>query len=82
LYRHAEDEVYNRLRIEASFHGIDLDKSLDRAPTSKAEAQKQKIPMFGDPEDYKGMSANEKEELTQQMMKQLKGWAKGSIMGN
>ena len=43
-----------------------------KMPTSIEEG-----PIFRDPKEYEGMSQEEKEELTKQMMGNLKAWARG-----
>jgi hypothetical protein len=56
---------------------------MKRAPKSRQTAVTERLPKFGDTSEYEEMSAEEKEELTQDMMKKLKGWAKGSkVLGN
>ncbi len=52
----------------ASIHGIDIDKA-------KKEKEEADSFLFRDPKDYKHLSKEEKEKLTQEMMGKHKGWA-------
>jgi len=67
----------DRMRFQAGIHGIDLDKETGMKRGSQVSTVKGKpadIFKFGDPDSYKNMSQEEREELTQQMMGKHKAW--------
>ncbi len=73
LFKEADDERYQQLKYQAGLQGIDLE---GEAPVSKlrnvgnissAPVGEKKF-IFRDPSDYDGMSDEEKEKLTQEMM--------------
>lgn len=83
LYVCAMRRKNDEYRFYALLHGHDLDK--DKNNKSKTSSQrrqqqqsKQSLPIFGDPEEYKNMSKEERDNLTQKMMKQHQTWAKSS----
>ena len=63
----------DRMRFEATVHGIDLDKKT-KGSGPISQGKQIDIFKFGKPEDYEHMSKEEKEELTQKMMGQHKTW--------
>ena len=59
-------------------HGIDIEKAVnEETQKKKGQILSDSEPFFRDPKEYEGMSDQEKEELTQKMMGQLKQWAQG-----
>jgi hypothetical protein len=62
-------------------HGIDLDKTVKPGETMET-TKRDTGPIFKDLEEYKDMSPEEREELTQQMMGKLKGWASKTALGS
>jgi hypothetical protein len=84
LLKYAEKMEFEKFKMRAGLHGYDLDKAEDikegttmdesvtTAQTMKAD---ETIPFpFQDPKAYAHMSKEEKEELTQKMMKAHKGF--------
>ena len=59
--------------------GVDLEGEISDAPAPQAK-KKNKF-MFKDPEEYKDMSQEEKEKLTQEMMGIHRSWARSSPIG-
>lgn len=92
LFQHCQKREKDRLRFQGLLHGFDIDKESEEKPdkpknkkqTSREfrkkfdEAQKkQSLPIFRDPSEYNNLSKEEKDKLTNKMMAQHKGWAKG-----
>ena len=63
-----------------ALHGIDLDKTVKKKPEPVVDSDDR--PIFKGPEAYKDMSPSEREELTRQMMRDLKQWAAKSSLGS
>ena len=74
MYEHSEAEIWNQIKIEAAMHGIDVEKTIKEDGGGR-QVKKEEKGFFRDPEEYKDLSDEEKEALTQEMMKKLKGWA-------
>jgi len=92
MFEHAMERKNNEYRFFAALQGIDLDKELKKkgqktqSQTLDDQQKKQNLPLFRDPEEYKDMSQEERERLTQEMMSQHKNWAesgkKSSTIGS
>ena len=82
LYEYSMIYKDKEYRIIGAFHGISVgDKSV---PTSELPdgVDDAKSFVFGDPDSYKKMSQEEKEELTQKMMGNHKQWSSGGGIGS
>ena len=84
LYEHTIKREFDRMKFEASIHGIDLEKELKEQgvemPKEDGSKAVEAAPfLFGDPEDYKDMPMDEREALTQKMKGQHKTWAKHAV---
>lgn len=78
MYEHSEKENWNRFKLEAAIHGVDVENVMEQSEEKKRMPEKKKDEgLFKDPEEYKDLSQNEREALTQQMMGRLKKWAEG-----
>lgn len=64
---------WEHYKFLAALQGVDLDKQVNKAPKNKKDLQDNVI--FGDPEDYKKMSEEERNKLTNQLMVKFKDWA-------
>jgi hypothetical protein len=77
LHKAADEQAYNQNRFMAAIHGIDLDASAKDKGGSKTQPKTVSRPstqssspmLFGDPAQYEKMSQQEREELTQKMLK-------------
>jgi hypothetical protein len=90
LFTHAEDSAYNQYRTQAIFNGYafagkDPNEALpeDALPVKKGTTGKQSLPdqsplfpVFEHPEKYKDLPQEERDALTEKMMKAHKHWAK------
>lgn len=78
LFEHAQNREMDRMRFQANIHGIDLDKETGMKKggqqVSPIKERPADIFKFGDPDSYKNMSQEAREELTQQMMGKHKAW--------
>ena len=78
MFNHIVEEKNNDLRFQAALRGIKLEdenkgnESYNNNPHS--QTQEPLVPLFKDPEAYSDMSSEEREELTQNMMKRHKNW--------
>jgi len=73
MARHASDEERAKVKMQAAFAGVDIDKE------EKKRKEKEQM-LFRDPADYEQMSSEEREELTKKMMGKFKGFfSKGPV---
>lgn len=78
LHKHTTDRMFEKMKFQASIHGIDLEEEL-RKQGVEMPKQKEAKPtglQFRDPEEYKKMPQAERDTLTKQMMSHYKNWAK------
>lgn len=68
------------MKFLAGVHGIDLSSSLGKGNKTKSEKPDQKIPLFGDPEEYKNLSKEERDKVTEKMMNKHKSWANNDFL--
>lgn len=66
----------DNLLFMAKIHGAKIENRTQSNSSSEGP-----IPSFGDPSKYEGMSQEEKEKITQQMMHTHKAWAKQVRLG-
>ena len=67
--------------FQARLHGFDITLKDDKEPLFSGTPDNIQAPpnfVFGDPESYKNLSDEAKEELTQKMMGQHKRWAQNT----
>lgn len=69
LFNYAQKRSDERLKINAAMHGIDLKKAYQK----HVEETKNKELVFKDPSEYEQMTKEEREALTQQMMRHHTG---------
>ena len=75
LYEGYQKRKLADLKIQASLKGINLDEKLENnTPKTKTEIKKETF-VFGDPEDYKNLTDEEKHNLTEEMMVRHRKWA-------
>lgn len=85
LFTHASEAEYNRLRTQALFNAcavggqdpeVLLQKVKKSSPTSHQSLPDQStiFPVFEHPDKYKHLSQEEKESLTEKMMRKHKVW--------
>jgi len=69
------------LTFAANIHGVDLNGTGENTNnhTDKAEPA---VPLFGDPEDYKHLSEDEREAITAKMIGKHKNWSNGGILNH
>lgn len=79
LFEHCQKREYYTLKFQAGLQGVDLDKELGKAPSTRSSKESQFL--FRDPKDYEHLSQEEREELTQKMMGMHKSWARSSPLG-
>ena len=71
LFDHSESRLADVLRFQAGIHGIKLN---DHVPAQTKEDRPKTSFMFGDPDDYREMSREERQALTDKMMNQHQIW--------
>ena len=76
MYDHSEAEAWNRLKLEAAIHGIDIEGVINNGNGDNRVVEKKEEGIFRDPDEYKDLTDEEKETLTREMMGRLKQWAK------
>ncbi len=83
LYENSISYKEREYEIIGAFHGISLsgEKAVPKSelPEGVSDA---KTFVFGDPDSYKSMSLEEKEQLTQEMMGNHKQWSSGGGIGS
>ena len=67
LYEQAMDRETERRKFEAIIHGVEM-KDAPSSPPPSAKKSPTNSFMFGEPDDYKHLSQEEKKELTKKMM--------------
>lgn len=76
----AQEREYNRRRFDAAIHGIDLDKALAKTSASSPSTVSSNDGLiFKDPKEYEHLTQQEKEALTEKMMKKFKAWAQNPM---
>lgn len=83
MLEYIEDKKYNEYKFFAALSGIDLDKEIEKAPEDRKalldrQQKKQDLPIFRDPEEYKGLSEEEREQKTKDMIRAHKQWVSKS----
>ena len=77
LFNHAQDDRKGYYIFMGAIHGVDILKEESKTNTKRKHIEKdkqQQVLVFGDPETYKNLSDNEKQQLTEEMMKSHKNW--------
>jgi len=64
------EERNEEIRFQAALRGI----KLKEGTSTKTQGREEIVPMFGDPDSYSNMSAEEREALTQDMMTKHRNW--------
>ena len=87
MYETSIERQNEDITIIAKIHGIDMDKEGHRkeeATTFQKQPKGQELPIFGDPDQYKDMSQEEKKKKTQEMMFSHKAWQgnKDTVLGS
>ena len=73
MFEYAQKKEMDAYRFQAALQGVDFDKGVKK-PDIKSDM------LFGSPEDYEGMSEEEKQAATDKMLVKFKGWADGNPM--
>lgn len=81
MYQDCVKERIDLLKFLAKIQGAEFkDDSAPAKPSTNSPTQKSSdIPLFCDPEDYKGMSPGEKQKLTDNMMQAHRKWSGGTF---
>ena len=80
MLEYIEDKKYNEYKFFAAISGVDLDKEMrkgkrmDNQERMNKQQEKQALPIFRDPDEFKDLSEEEREEMTETMMKKHKNW--------
>ena len=75
MFEHSEKRLGDRLKFEAQIHGAKIEERAFAPVSGEKPAKPKGSFVFGDPEAYKDMSKERREELTKQMMNRHKIWA-------
>lgn len=73
LYAMGSQRRVDEFKLNARMHGATFDD--DDTPSQTPAAAEAKIPLFGDPDAYEGVSESERNEMTQKMLQKHKSWA-------
>lgn len=81
LFEHSEKRLADRLKFEAQIHGCKIKEpssghfaSSSTTSTTVKGVERDNDFVFRDPEEYKRMSKEKREELTLRMMAKHKAW--------
>lgn len=74
LYKCHQEKIGRDFEFQAALHGVSL-KGGSKKSKKETQSANQPVPLFGDPEEYKKLSSEEKESLTQKMLNKHKTWA-------
>lgn len=77
LFENIQKTKEHEMKFLAHVHGVDLKSTKQSEPSAILE---DKVPLFGNPEDYEKMSDDEREDLTQKMMGKHKNWVSGGLL--
>lgn len=88
MYEYIQKREIEKYEFHASLQGIDLRKEMKKHKSTKnsinrqkqlldQQEKKQDMPLFRDPEEYKNLSQEERDELTKKMMGQHRQWVQG-----
>jgi len=81
MFEAADKERYEEYKFQAGIHGVDIENGAD-SPEDKAKTKpvsKKGSMIFRAPEDYEGMTDQERQEETKRMMKH---WKNFSLVGS
>lgn len=78
LFDNIQKSKEHELKFQAGIHGVELKDSNNHA--DRVDNLERPVPFFGDPDEYKHLSVEEREQLTQKMMGKHKTWAKGGVL--
>jgi len=67
-------------RFQASIHGVELKDDGEKSQT-QSDSKKPVIPLFKDPETYKNMTDQEREDLTSNMVNDHRSWSGNRLKG-
>lgn len=68
------------LRFQASLHGVEIKDDL-KPQNTQSDSKEPVIPLFGNPEAYENMSAQDREDLTSKMMNKHRSWSGNKLKG-
>lgn len=76
MYSHLMEERWEDYKFQAAMQGHDLDKATKKQKTGEqtGTVDNSVVPMFGDPEEYKKLTKDQREKMTQDMMGKHKHW--------
>lgn len=80
MYEELQSIERDNLIIQARLHGIEI-KTDQKNQASQAHVNSE-VPLFGDPSEYKSMSEEDREQLTQKMLQKHKVFAKDKGLKN
>lgn len=79
LYIHAMRRKQEEYNFQATLHGFNINDKQTQSVDQKEKEQS--LPIFRDPEEYKHMSKEEQDELTQNMKQHHEAWASQVLKG-
>lgn len=86
MYEHADKQLADRLKYEATIHGLKVEgSSTSEKQSQRPQAPEEAIPdqenfVFRSQEDYRKMSEEERINLTKRMKSRHKQWYSGSAI--
>jgi hypothetical protein len=73
LYENLLRSKADEFRYLAMLHGAKIDDKM--SPQSDVSTSEPKVPLFGDPEEYKNLSEEEQQVLTDKMLSKHRIWS-------
>lgn len=70
MFANIQKVKHREFLLTAQMHGLKI-KDVDLDNNNESE----NVPLFGDPEEYKNLSDEEKENMTAKMMSKHKSWS-------
>lgn len=79
LYDAYQSKLSREYEFQAALHGVSF-KGGSKSKKKDVQSDNPNIPLFGDPEQYATLSAEERENLTQKMLNKHKAWAENPFI--
>ena len=79
MFRHTLVRQYEERKFLAAIHGIEVEEKEDSSGMKRNTPKAEQEVLFKDPKEYEGMTQEEKEEITKNMMGKIPSLFKGKF---
>jgi len=74
-----QEKILREIQFQAGVHGAEL-KNVPEKKSTKKQSEHPNVPLFGDPEEYSHLSAEDRQKKTDEMMARHKNWSSDPLM--